>query len=71
MQVELLLVPYDTALRGWRMGAGPDHLLGAGLVPRLNALEYAVESSVVTPERDGVPAEIGTDRSASLWPLRC
>ncbi len=60
MEVELLLVPYDTGLRGWRMGAGPDHLVGAGLVSRLNALGYAVASSVVTPERDGVPAEIAT-----------
>lgn len=60
MEVDLLLVPYDTALRGWRMGAGPGHLVGAGLIPRLNALGYSVESSVVTPERDGVPAEIGT-----------
>lgn len=60
MEVELLLVPYDTALRGWRMGAGPDHLVGAGLVSHLSASGYVVESSVVTPEPDGVPAEIAT-----------
>lgn len=59
MNVDLLLVPYDTALRGWRMGAGPERLVAAGLISRLEALGYAVTSSVVEPKRD-VPAEIGT-----------
>ena len=59
MNVDLLLVPYDTALRGWRMGAGPERLVAAGLISRLEALGYAVTSSVVEPDRD-VPAEIGT-----------
>ena len=38
MDIDLLLVPYDTALRGWRMGAGPERLVAAGLVSRLEAL---------------------------------
>jgi len=59
MNVELILVPYDTALRGWRMGAGPEHLVQAGLISRLEALGYAVSLSTVTPENDA-PAEIGT-----------
>jgi arginase len=59
MNVDLLLVPYDTALRGWRMGAGPERLVAAGLIPRLEALGHTVASSVVTPERDD-PAEIRT-----------
>jgi arginase len=59
MNVDLLLVPYDTALRGWRMGAGPERLVAAGLISRLEALGHAVTSSVVEPECD-VPAEIGT-----------
>jgi arginase len=59
MNVDLLLVPYDTALRGWRMGAGPERLVAAGLVSRLEGLGYTVTSSVIEPERD-VPAEIGT-----------
>ncbi|HKH49751.1 MAG TPA: arginase family protein [Thermoanaerobaculia bacterium] len=59
MNVELLLVPYDTALRGWRMGAGPEHLLQAGLISRLEALGHAVSSSVIMTVRDA-PAEIGT-----------
>jgi arginase len=59
MNVDLLLVPYDTALRGWRMGAGPERLVAAGLISRLEALGHAVTSAVVEPERE-VPAEIGT-----------
>jgi arginase len=59
MDVDLLLVPNDTALRGWRMGAGPERLVAAGLVSRLEALGHAVASSVITPERDD-PAEIRT-----------
>lgn len=59
MNIDLLLVPYDTALRGWRMGAGPERLVAAGLISRLEALGYTVASSVIEPERD-VPAEIGT-----------
>lgn len=31
MDIQLVLVPYDTARRGWRSGAGPEHLLRAGL----------------------------------------
>ncbi|HYO15107.1 MAG TPA: hypothetical protein VE685_18080 [Thermoanaerobaculia bacterium] len=64
MNVDLFLVPYNTALRGWRMGAGPERLVAAGLLSRLEALGYAVTSSVVEPERD-VPAEIGTGLSSS------
>jgi arginase len=59
MNVDLLLVPYDTALRGWRMGAGPERLLEAGLISRLESLGHSVSSSVITPERDA-PAEIAT-----------
>lgn len=59
MNVDLILVPYDTALRGWRMGAGPEHLINVGLISRLEALGHDVASSVVTSGRDA-PAEIGT-----------
>lgn len=59
MHVDLILVPYDTALRGWRMGAGPEHLVQAGLISHLESLGHDVSSSVVTSGR-GAPAEIGT-----------
>ena len=58
--VQLLLVPYDSGRRDWRMGAGPERLMAAGLVPRLEALGYAVECSVVVPESNAPAAEIAT-----------
>ena len=59
MDIDLLLVPYDTALRGWRMGAGPERLVEAGLIHHLEALGHTVRASTVEPER-GDPAEIRT-----------
>ena len=50
MNVDLLLVPYDTALRGRRMGAGPERLVAAGLTSRLEALGYTVTLSMVEPD---------------------
>lgn len=60
MDIQLLLSPFDTALRGWRMGAGPEHLVDAGLVPYLVARGHAVETCVVAPDAGLVPAEIRT-----------
>lgn len=59
MDIDLLLVPYDTALRGWRMGAGPERLVATGLVSRLESLGHTVATSIVEPERDD-SAEIRT-----------
>ena len=58
--VELLVVPYDSGRREWRMGKGPERLIDAGLVSRLSAVGYDVECSVVGPESDAPPAEIAT-----------
>jgi arginase len=35
MEIQLLLLPYDTARRSWRTGRGPEHLLQAGLATHL------------------------------------
>ena len=35
MDIQLLLVPYDSGQRGWRCGAGPEHLVRAGLPAHL------------------------------------
>jgi arginase len=57
--VQLLLVPYDSGRRDWRMGAGPERLV-AGLAARLDALGCAVERSVVVPQSEAPEAEIAT-----------
>lgn len=59
MDVHLLVVPYDTARRGWRMGAGPERLLQAGLVEHLQEQGHHVRVAWVADDA-GEPAEIGT-----------
>ena len=53
--VELIVVPWDSGRRNWRMGAGPLHLLDR-LRDRLGALSLDVHAAVVDPvdviERD-------------------
>ena len=61
MKVEILLVPYDTARRDWRCGAGPEHLLRAGLVGHLESQGHRVAGvQVIDDEPDQAPAEIRT-----------
>lgn len=61
MDIQLLLVPYDTARRGWRSGAGPEHLLQAGLVAHLQSRGHHVAGiQVIEADPDQPPAEIGT-----------
>jgi arginase len=61
MQVRIIIVPYDTARRGWRSGAGPEHLLRAGLVARLQGRGHAVaEVQVVEADSGQPPAEVAT-----------
>ena len=61
MDVELLLVPYDTARRGFRCGAGPEHLVNAGLVDRLRAGGHrVVGTQIIEDDPAQSPAEIRT-----------
>jgi arginase len=61
MDIQLLLVPYDTARRGWRSGAGPEHLLRAGLATHLQSRGHSVSDiRVIEADLDQPPAEIGT-----------
>jgi arginase len=60
LNVALIAVPYDTALRGWRSGAGPEHLLRAGLVERLESRGHIVTTETVTDDPDQQPAEVRT-----------
>ncbi len=43
MRVVLIAVPYDSGRRGERMGAGPEHLLRAGLPNRLAQAGHEVQ----------------------------
>lgn len=56
MNVQLLLVPYDTARRGWRCGAGPEHLVNAGLVAHLESKGHVVADSQVIEDDPALPA---------------
>jgi arginase len=58
--LSLLVVPYDTGQRRWRMGAGPEHLLKQGLAAALIDRGYAVEILAIEPDGDRHGAEIGT-----------
>src|SRR5262245_66667517 len=61
MNVHLLLVPYDTARRGWRSGAGPEHLLRAGLTDHLQRNGHVVAGIQVIEDDSALPpAEIRT-----------
>ena len=61
MNIQLILVPYDTARRGWRSGAGPDHLLRAGLSTHLQSQGHVVaEVQVIEDDPTCQPDEIRT-----------
>src|SRR3712207_259414 len=60
MDLQLVIVPYDTARRGERMGAGPEHLLRAGAAERLRAEGHRVRVEHIDPPGDAFLAEIGT-----------
>jgi arginase len=60
MRVEVIAVPYDSARRGERMGAGPEHLLRAGLTQRLTAAGHSVRVRVLEAPADSWRAEIRT-----------
>ena len=61
MHVQLIIVPYDTARRGWRSGAGPEHLLRAGLPQRLQGRGHSIARVEVIEADPGLPpVEIAT-----------
>jgi len=59
MQIQILAVPYDSAHRGRRMGAGPERLLARGLEQSLRAKGHDVLTRVIELP-DGWHAEIET-----------
>jgi arginase len=58
MDIHLLIVPYDSGHLGWRMGAGPDALLAAGLEQHLRGVGHAVAAERILLPADPPPAEI-------------
>jgi arginase len=61
METHLLLVPYDTARRDWRSGAGPNHLLQAGLTTHLHSKgHFVADIQVIEDDSTQPSAEIRT-----------
>ncbi len=61
MNIQIFLVPYDTALRGWRSGAGPEALIAAGLPAHLTGLGHLVSGiEIIEDDPAQSPAEIRT-----------
>jgi arginase len=60
MDVELLLVPYDSAHRGARLGAGPERLVAAGLATELARAGYPIAGTALVDPPAGRVAEIRT-----------
>ena len=58
--VQLITVPYDSAHRGLRMGAGPTHLVARGLPDRLREAGRSVDVRKLAPTDGSWVAEIGT-----------
>jgi len=59
VEVELLLVPYDSARRGQQMGSGPEHLLNTGLAAELERAGHTVHCRTIEAPDEG-RAEIHT-----------
>jgi hypothetical protein len=63
MQIALFSLPYDSARRGDRMGAGPLQLLKSGLAVRLEEEGHQVTMSSSTARGTQMPCEAMTPRS--------
>ena len=68
MNIDVLVVPYDSAKRSERMGAGPQALMDAGLISRLEARGHDVRRIAIDPPVGAWRAEIRTafDLAAAL-----
>ena len=60
MDLRIIAVPYDTAIRDWRMGAGPDRLLNRGLEDHLRAAGHRVAIERIELPPDEPTSEIST-----------
>jgi arginase len=60
MDLQVILVPYDSGQRGIRMGAGPEHLCASGLEAHLAARGHTISLDVIEASSTGWRAEIST-----------
>jgi arginase len=60
MDVQLLVVPYDSGHRGARMGAGPERLLEAGIEQSIAGSGHRVKTTLIELPTDSWSAEIRT-----------
>ena len=61
MDIQLLLVPYDSGQRSWRCGAGPEHLVRAGLPAHLQRQGHIITAiHIIEDDPAYRPAEIRT-----------
>lgn len=60
MDVQLLVVPYDSGHRGRRMGAGPERLIAAGMERVLADHGHRVRTTPIELPRDAWTSETGT-----------
>jgi len=60
VDVDLILVPYDSGQRGVRMGAGPEALVAAGLPARVEQAGHRVACVTVDPPAERWRAEVRT-----------
>ena len=55
MDIQLLLVPYDSGQRAWHCGAGPEHLLRAGLPAHLQRQGHVVTAIHIAEDDPAYP----------------
>ena len=58
MRVDLFVVPYDSGMRGVRMGAGPERLIEGGLKDRLAAHDHDVAMTTIELPQNFFNSEI-------------
>src|SRR2546423_10770696 len=60
--IDIIVAPYDSGLRSVRMGRGPEALLDAGLVERLERRGATVRTNMVEGNAapHGLPSEIAS-----------
>ncbi|HMF87686.1 MAG TPA: hypothetical protein VK575_06375, partial [Gemmatimonadaceae bacterium] len=60
MDIQLLLVPFDSGIRSARMGAGPERLLDVGLERTLREGGHSVHIRIAELQSESWRAEIQT-----------